>query len=167
VSTWIGLLRDTKLIRALDRGSTGTKASVRLRARPKLYAADHGLVAAFAELPDDPHVRSRVFEAVVYRHLREVALERTGSLRYLKWDNDLELDFLLDLGAESFAVEVTTSKEPKAEKRQRLHRAASRVRARRAVLVHDGSAEGELSGVVLVPIERFLRDPWSALTGGR
>jgi predicted AAA+ superfamily ATPase len=167
VGKWIDLLRDTLLIAALPRGTTSTKASARLRGRPKLYAADHGLVNAFAESPTrDVDVRGRVFEAVVYRHLREVAREHLGSLSYLRWNDQLEVDFLLELGRERFAVEVTQSIQPKADKRKALERAADRAGATRAILIHGGLAEGEVEGVVFLPVGSFLGDPETALTGG-
>lgn len=167
VAKWIDLLQDTFLIAALRRGSTSTKAAGRLRGRPKLYAADHGLVTAFAEAPlRDSEVRSKLFEAVVYRHLREVARAGSGDLHYLRWGDDLEVDFVLEMGRERFGVEVTHSLQPKAAKVRRLERAAERAGAHRAVLIHGGLAEGEVEGVVLMPVNRFLGDPFSALRGG-
>ena len=167
VGRWTDLLEDTFLIAALPRGTTSTKASAQLRGRPKLYAADHGLVNAFAEAPTrDPEVRSRVFEAVVTRHLREVARARGGRVADLRWGNELELDFLLEVGEERVAVEVTQSIQPKAEKRKALERAADRAGAKRAILIHGGLAEGEVEGVVFVPIGSFLGRPEAALTGG-
>lgn len=167
VAKWVDLLEDTLLIAPLRRGSTSAKASARLRGRPKLYAADHGLVNAFAEAPPTAgEVRGRVFEAVVFRHLREVARERSGDLHYLKWGNDLEVDFVLESGGERVAVEVTQSVQPKSGKRRALARAADRAGARHALLVHGGMAEGEEEGVTLLPLNRFLWDPESALGGG-
>jgi predicted AAA+ superfamily ATPase len=167
VARWIELLEDTFLIAVLRRGSTSAKAAARLRGRPKLYAADHGVVTAFAEAPPgDSEVRGRVFEAVVFRHLREVARRRSGELFYLRWGNDLEVDFVLDVDRERIAIEVTQSVQPKVEKRKALARAADRAGARSAVLVHGGLAEGKVDGVAVVPAGRFLADPWSALGGG-
>lgn len=167
VGKWIDLLQSTLLIAALPRGTTSVKASARLRGRPKLYAADHGLVSAFAEAPTrDLDVRGRVFEAVVYRHLRELAREQLGSLSYLRWNDGLEVDFLLEIGRERFAVEATQSIQPKADKRKALERAAERAGAGRAVLIHGGLAETEVEGIQLVPIESFLAEPRAALGGG-
>ena len=106
---WTDLLQDTFLLRALPRGATSAKASARLRGRPKLYAADHGLVNAFAAAPvRDSEVRSRVFEAVVYRHLREIErTQRSVHVSYLRWGDQLELDFLVETDTDRIAVEVT------------------------------------------------------------
>lgn len=167
VSRWTDLLEDTFLISVLPRGTTSRKASSRLRGRPKLYAADHGLVTAFAETsPRDSEVRSRVFEAVVYRHLREMTRARGGELRYLRWGDGLEVDFVLEVEGERLAIEVTQSLQPRADKRGTLVRAADRAGANRASLIHGGFAEGDIEGVAFVPLAQFLSDPASELFGG-
>jgi hypothetical protein len=76
------------------------------------------------------------------------------------------LDFLLEVGDDAFAIEVTKSKQPKAEKRKSLEQSADRAAATRALLVHGGLAEGEVGRTAFVPIGAFLGDPWTALTGG-
>lgn len=167
VARWIDLLQDTFLLVALPRGATSVKAAARLRGRSKLYAGDHGLITAFAEAPvREAEVRGKVFEAVVYRHLRELARARDGQLHYLRWGDGLEVDFVLEVGSERFAVEVTQSVQPRAAKRSALERAADRAGAVRAVLIHGGMAHGEVEGVAFVPVSRFLGDPWTGVTGG-
>lgn len=167
VAKWTGLLEDTLLIRELPRGSMSAKASGQLSGRPKLYAADHGLVAAFADSPPgDSGVRGKVFETVVYRHLREAADTRR-AVQYLKWGRDLELDFLVEVEGASVAIEVTHTIQPKPEKRQRLALAAERAGAARALLIHGGLADGESDGVTLVPLGRFLSSPKRVAGGGR
>jgi len=167
VAKWIELLQETFLIVPLLRGTTSGKASARLRGRSKLYAGDHGLVAAFAEThPLESEVRGKVFEAVVHRHLREVvrsAPAGAAELHYLRWRDGLEVDFLLSAGSERFAIEVTHSVQPKADKRKTVERAADRAGADRAVLIHGGLAEGTVDGVDFVPLPRFLSDPWAAV----
>lgn len=167
VARWIDLLQDTFFLFALPRGATSAKAAARLRGRSKLYAGDHGLVTAFAETPvREAEVRGRVFEAVVYRHLRELARDRGGLLHYLRWGDGLEVDFVLEVGSERLAVEVTQSVQPRAGKRSALARAAERAGADRAALIHGGLGQGEVEGVAFVPVSRFLADPESVLTGG-
>jgi len=168
VSRWLDLLQDTFLIASLPRGATSDKAAARLRGHPKLYASDHGLVAAFAEArPDEGEVRSRIFEAVVYRHLREVARSEAAPLHYLRWANELEVDFVLETQREVVAVEVTHAVQPKPAKRRTLARAMERAGANRGVLIHGGLAAGPVDEVELVPLPRFLADPWAALLGER
>jgi len=167
VSRWIELLEDTYLIAVLPRGTTSSKAAARLRGRPKLYAADHGLVTAFAETPlGDGEIRGRVFEAVVFRHLREIARVRRGDLSYLRWGNELEVDFVLEVDGQRVAVEVTRSLQPRAAKRKAVERAADRADAERALLIHGGLADGDVEGVAFVPLARFLADPEPLLCGG-
>lgn len=164
VARWIELLQDTFLVSTLPRGGTSAKAAARLRGRPRVFACDHGVVGAFAEAPiGDAEVRSRIFEAVVYRHLREIARTEKGRVYYLRWGDGLEVDFVLELGREQVAIEVTHSVQPKPSKRKRLEQAAERVGASRAVLVHGGLAEGDVDGVVFAPLSRFLVDPSAAI----
>jgi len=168
VAKWVGLLEDTFLVVTLDRGSSSNKAAERLRGRSKLYAGDHGLVTAFAEVPaHESEVRGKVFETVVYRHLREIARAQSGRVQYLRWKDGLEVDFILEAGSERFAVEVTHSVQPKPGKRKTLERAAERAGIGRAVLIHGGLAEGEVEGITFLPLFRFLADPWPALAGDR
>lgn len=166
VARWVELLHDTFLISTLTRGTTSAKAAARLRGRPKIFACDHGVVGAFAEAPIwDAEVRSRIFETVVYRHLREIARRERGRVVYLRWGDGLEVDFVLEVGAERVAIEVTHSVQPKPSKCHAVARAAERSGASRAVLVHGGLTERDLEGVALVPLSRFLAAPWTSLAG--
>ena len=163
VETWVGLLQDTFLVSRLEQRRQ--KASKRLRSKPKLYAADHGLVMAFAASPDpvnDPEVRGRVFEAVVYRHLRELNLNSPPT--YLRIDDNLEIDFVLDLPVGPMLVEVTASPRVRDEKLARLEKVGDHVGAVRWVLIHGGITErrGTLEpadDTVTLPLARFLLEP--------
>lgn len=171
VAKWIDLLQDTFLIVPLPRGASSDKAASRLRGRPKLYAGDHGLITAFAEShPLESAARGKAFEAVVHRHLREIVQDDrvgAGRLHYLRWGDGLEVDFVLETESERFAIEVTHSDRPKADKRRTLERAAERAGADRAILIHGGFAEERTGDVAFLPLPRFLADPWPALTGRR
>ena len=165
VETWVELLEETFLVSRLERRRE--KASKRLRTRPKLYAADHGLVTAFAASADpvnDPDVRSKVFEAVVFRHLRDLVRDVSGGLTFLRIDDALEADFVVDADSGPVAVEVTHSRRVKADKVARLKKAGDRIGAVRRVLIHGGTLEettrgDEAGGVVQLPISRFLAEP--------
>jgi len=165
VETWVGLLEETFLVQRLERRQL--KASKRLRARSKLYAADHGLVTAFAASPDpvnDPDVRSKVFEAIVYRHLQELARGLSAPLTYLRTDEDLEVDFVVDIAAGPIAIEVTHSRRVKAEKIARLKQAGEVIGAARLVMIHGGALEQtpgseDAGSVIQLPISRFLAEP--------
>lgn len=161
VGSWLQLLEDTLLIARLP--SYHRRASARLKTRPRIYAADHGLVTAFATAPfEDPEVRARVFEAVVLRHLRDVEREGGGSLGYFR-KGDLEVDFVLRIGDELVAVEVTSSRRVRNEKLERLIAASEALSASRRILVHGGSASGSARNVVLLPLPDLLSDPREAV----
>lgn len=165
VSAWVDLLEGTFLLARLDREAG--KASARLRSHPKIYAADHGLVNAFAASPApgrDDAVRSRVFEAVVFRHLREVTRHRpTAGLTYLRGARGEEVDFLVRVGDEVVAVEVTIARQVRDDKLAKLRAATARLPEVRRVLVHGGVADEEQGGVRVVPLPAFLLDPEAAL----
>jgi len=71
---------------------------------------DHGLINAFAMAgASDQRVRSRAFEAVVFRHLRDLARQHDGEISYFRQKDDLEIDFVLELPGRRVAVEATSS----------------------------------------------------------
>lgn len=157
VDQWRGLLEETMLVAALPR--LAAKPAAGLRSRPKLYAADHGLVRAFAAAAGDPGIRGRLFEAVVFRHLRELTQREPGrSLSYYRDRKGLEADFVLEGGGDRIVVEVTASRRLKGEKLERLRAAADRAGADRTLLVYDGTVAEESDGITLVPLVRFLLD---------
>jgi predicted AAA+ superfamily ATPase len=156
VRKWEGLIRDTLLVLPLERHTRQPTAS--LRAKAKLYAADPGLVTAFASSPS-PEVRGRAFEAAVFRHLREIPRE----LHYFRQDESLEIDFLF-AGAEGLVgVEVTSATRLRPEKVEKLRRAGRAAGADRLVLIHGGFVEETAEGVKAVALSRFLRDPEEAI----
>jgi len=171
VRAWIELLEDTSLLVSLPRRS-GKKAASRLRSHPRLYAADHGLVNAFAAVAAPAHdqeLRSKVFEAVVYRHLREVA-RHTGmgssGVRYLRVGNRDEIDFVVKAGDAETAVEVTASPRLRDDKLARFNDVVGRfVPAARRVLVYGGLVDEERDGVEVMPLAHFLLDPEAAVGG--
>jgi predicted AAA+ superfamily ATPase len=162
VREWVRLLSETLLVATLDLRVR--RASAGVRARPKVYAADHGLVAAFAAQPHQPDVRGRVFEAVVFRHLRELARNRGLELSYFRQSDDLEIDFVLQNGdGIACAVEVTRAVRLREEKVARLRKAGAALGTDRLVLIHGGFVEEEAEGVLPLPLARFLADPAKAL----
>jgi predicted AAA+ superfamily ATPase len=165
VSQWQTLLGDTLLVTALRRYAAHAAAS--LRSRPKLYAADHGLVQAFAVAAhSDTERQARVLETAVFRHLREVErgyAHLSGSLSYYRDRRGLEADFVLELPENRVVVEVTASRRVKAEKLERLRAVGDRVDAQSLVLVYGGLVSEEVEGVQVTPATRFLLDPKKAV----
>lgn len=159
VGRWVHLLEDTLLLVRLPRFAEHPAAL--LRARPKVFAADHGLVNALALVdPTEAEVRGRVFETVVFRHLRD--LERQDPRVRLSFYHDgrkVEGDFILQLPDSTLAIEVTSSTRPKQERLDKVRTIARRTGAERRILVYNGVVEREEGDVELVPIARFLWEP--------
>lgn len=159
VQRWIGLLEDAGLVSVLPRFAK--RASRRLKGAdsPKLYAADHGLVSALsAHDASVPSVKGRIYEAVVFRHLRELARNRLARISYYRF-KDVEIDFVLEVGDRTVAVEVTGSAEVDSKKIAKLGSAARQLGADRAYLVHGGISEGPRDEIVSLPLARFLLHP--------
>lgn len=165
ISHWRTLLEDTLLVVALPRFSEHAAAA--LRSRPKLYAADHGLVTAFSLLArSDAELRGRVLETAVFRHLRQVGRDEVDprvSLSYYRDRQGLEADFVLELPDRRVVVEVTGSRRVRADKLEKLRRVGERVAADRLILVYDGLAGDEVEGVRVESASRFLLDPRGAV----
>ena len=150
VREWVRPPPETMLVAPLDLQVR--RASAGARARSKVFAADHGLVSAFAAHPRQPGVRGRVFEAAVFRHLRELARSRRQELSYFRQSDELEIDFVLaDEDGILCAVEVTSAMRLRGEKVERLRRAGAALGTDRLVLVHGGFVEEEAEGVRPVP----------------
>lgn len=170
---YLRILEEASLITSLlprlgDPKSKRLGGSRRLRARPKVWAEDHGMIPAFAPLPNPmarDDVRGKVLEAAVLRHLRTFAAERGDvELSYFRANESEEIDFVLDLEARSVGVEVTVSRNPQ-KKLERLRKARNLAQLDEVVLVHGGIEEGFDAGLRFVPYPRFLLDPARYLDG--
>jgi predicted AAA+ superfamily ATPase len=174
LSKWLTHLIDTRLLVELRptttrQGNGPGKAIRTLRGNQKVYVADHGLVSAFAPVPSpvlDPHFRAQMFEAVVFRHLREVRrtvssspelYARHGELQLSYWRDDRgEIDFVVDSHGGRTALEVTSSTKHASEKLAKFTAASKRSGATRRVLVSNAVATSEVGDVEIVPLEEFL-----------
>lgn len=163
VRDWARLLMDTLLVASLEKHQRHAAAG--LRAKPKLFASDPGLVTAFAASPvQDPAVRARAFEAAVFRHLRDAVRQLEGQLTYFRHRDDLEVDFVLETsGAAAVGIEVTSSSRLRPEKLERLRRAGKELGTDRLMLVHGGVVEESGGDVRTVSLPRFLLDPVTSL----
>lgn len=163
VGRWVHLLEDTLLLVRLPRFAEHPAAL--LRARPKIFAADHGLVNALALLdPGEAEVRGNVFETVVFRHLRELQREDARvRLSYYHDGRKVEGDFIVQSPGSTIAIEVTSSARPKAERLAKLRRIAQRTGADRRILIYSGAVERRHEDVELLPVARFLWQPGEVL----
>ena len=160
VAHWVTLLEDTNLISRLQR-HTGS-AAVRLRSQPRIYASDHGLIAAFTpggSLERGHNTRGRAIEAVVNRHLREVARNSQAELSFFRQNDDLEADFVLDFGGKCTVIEVTASSDPGARKLSRLVRVGESLKTTRLVMIHGGMVDAPKAPVTSISLPRFLSEP--------
>jgi len=160
---WLALLESTHLLVRLNRDRTAlTKARSDLRSRPKIFAADHGLIAAFSPYPEPlqvTEVLARVYEAIVFRHLRDLARKGSGELSFFRLNDDIEVDFVLRYPRSAVGVEVTSSSNLKPSKIARAAEGMQRAGIERKLLIHGGVTMTHSSGVALVPLHEFLLDP--------
>ena len=162
VREWVHKLESTLLVVPLPRNTR--YAAARLRSRPKMYASDHGLVVSFSSSPlREEIVRSRVFEAVIFRHLRDAAKKMGGELSYFRRNDRLEIDFVFEGKAGNAAIEVTCSPNPAKEKKKSLQLGGRAVKAARLLTIHGGMLDRSEDGIQFIPLQRFLLDPISIL----
>jgi uncharacterized protein len=160
VSHWVNLLEDTSLITRLPRYAGS--AAARLRSQPRIYASDHGLIAAFTpggSLERDENVRGRTVEAVVYRHLRELARSVRAEIAFFRRNDDLEAHFVLDLDVGRIVIEVTGTSDPAGRKFNRLIRVGEILKTKNMVLIHGGMADALNPPVLSFSLPRFLVEP--------
>jgi len=162
VRQWAALLEDAHLTSRLPRHTKS--ASSRLRSQPKIYASDHGLIGAFtprgsAEREQD--IRARAVEALVFRHLRELAESAQGELSFFRQDEDLEADFVLELDDGCVIIEATGSPSPPTRKFERLRRVGKILKSSHLVMIHGGVVESSNPPIISISLARFLLDPSS------
>jgi len=165
VKGWLERLIDAQLVCRLEAHSRG---AAQLRAKPKIYAVDHGMVGAFAVSPDrrrDHGVSGRIVETVVVRHLRAIAEESIDQLSFFRSVKDEkrdthEADLILPTGnGPPIVVEVTSSASVKPEKIKRTKQIGKKLATNELILVHGGIHFEERDGVRCIPLEQFLLDP--------
>jgi hypothetical protein len=168
VRSWQRHLEGIHLLERLERHPM--PAAARLRQRPKLYAADHALIGAFAVGLDplsDPDVRARACEAVVFRHLREVLRDR-ADVGYFASETGQEGqgDFIVRLAPEQVSlIEVTSATRVRPEKIARVRRHGERLKAARRSVIHGGALGWRDEGIELVPLWSFLLEPERVVFG--
>jgi predicted AAA+ superfamily ATPase len=169
VSEWLGLLEDTLLVTRLEPMARRQTAKLRGRSLPRMYAADHGLIVAFSAEADpmaDSEVRGKVYEAAVFRHLRELSRRHDGQLGYFRsGDQKNEVDFVLRTSKEVIAVEVTSSASP-GKKPARMKKLQEHLKLSYKVLIYGGLKEMRSGGIHQIPIHKFLLNPYSILSPG-
>lgn len=162
VEAWIGALEGTQLLMRLPRFSPSPAAG--RKSKPKLYAADHGLIVAFSPLPhplEDPQVRARIYETAVFHHLREATRDGLHQIFFYRPGDRRkeEIDFVLDGPEGRSLVEVTTSAQIRESKLTALSEAANALKASRLTLVYGGFTRQMVAGIESIPLSEFLLQP--------
>jgi len=166
VTGWVRMLEDACLIHRIEpfhpsSRRAGPKASRRLAMKPKLYVHEHGLIPALAlssEPMNEPRVRAAIAETVVLRHILDL-VPRREAVHYFRRKDNLEIDFLFEVGERRYAVEVTASEHATSKELGRLRAAGSEAEADEVVLIHSARDEARANGVRLLPLRQFLRRP--------
>jgi hypothetical protein len=158
VAAWTGWLLETRLIERLEKLTRHPAET--LRSRPKIFAADPALINAFASLPSET-VRPQLFEAAVFRHLREVAREVDGTVTYFRHKNDLEIDFVLQHGNNLVGIEVKSGAQIRPAHLERLRKAGEALEASRLLFIYGGVTAAGSGDVPAIPLLKFLMDPAS------
>lgn len=161
VSDWLRLLEETCLVETLPRFAQRASARLRSSGKPRVHAADPGLVAAFATglRFANPETRGRILEAAVFRHLREQARAHRGSLSFFRYKDRHEIDFVFESPAGRVGIEVTGRRDVRSAKLAKLREANEVLKADRLFLVYGGVMEQEIAGVQVVPVAHFLAWP--------
>ena len=163
VREWLERLTETLLLVRLERYHK--RAAARLRSQPKIYAADPGLVSAFA--PDPRTQRARQFESAVFRHLRPVTRELQAEVWYHRGEDGLEIDFLVRIEDQLVGIEVKSSTRIRSEEVRLVRQTGSALGASRMLLVHGGTVSDHGLDVPLIALPEFLLDPAAAVRGDR
>jgi predicted AAA+ superfamily ATPase len=168
--SYLGRLIDADLLVAVQQLVVGGKGGppprkTQIRAKDKVYAADHGMITAFATRRAADATRARTFEAVVYRHLRELARNRPDiGIEYFRSDDGFEVDFVVQLGRARIGVEVKSGATP-GRSRQRVERAAfDLAQCDRLVHIVATPSSSRFNGhTAVLHIAEFLLNPASVL----
>lgn len=170
IAKWLDHLLRCHLVVRLDLFATRAAKRLRESGRPKIYARDHGLVAAFAVVPDplsDPDTKARIYECVVFRHLRGIADEREARVRFYRDERgNQEVDFVVEHGIRRIALEVKSGRRAtQRENLEKLRSVGARLEATRTVLVTDGFEAATRDGIDILPLAAFLKDPRTCTFG--
>jgi len=165
IRDWLSFLRSTRMLHELKPFWTSSKAYKPRLQHSKVYATDHGLISAFESVQrlSDEEVRGRVFEAVVFRHLRDLARSGRSGLGFIR--SPEEVDFVLRRPDDPIGIEVTASRNP-ARKTKRLRDVKEEARLASVFVVHGGHQSSESNSIFHLPIHRFLLRPSIVLEGG-
>jgi predicted AAA+ superfamily ATPase len=135
----------------------------RLVKSPKLYLRDSGLlhallgVATEKDLWTQPWVGASWEGYVIESILAELAAAGRGhQAHYLRTSDGYEIDLVLDLDGERWAIEVKLTSSPSPDEVSRLEQTAKLVEATRAVLVCRKHVGGDAKRVLITDVGHLL-----------
>jgi predicted AAA+ superfamily ATPase len=166
VNSYLDFLAGAFLIRRLP--PFHANLGKRLVRSPKVYWRDSGLLHALWNVADDrsllvqPWVGASWEGFVIEQVLGELASQgRRFEPYFFRTSDGHELDLVLDLGAERWAIEVKLTASPAPADMERLDRTATMIKARRRFLVSQtprSSGDAERASCNLVGLIDRLRE---------
>lgn len=170
VKSYLDYLEGAFLVRRLQPYSANL--AKRLVRSPKLYWRDSGLlhallrVRSYDALLVQPWVGASWEGFVIEQVLATLALTRRRADAYfLRTSDGHEIDLLLDMGRERWAIEVKLTSEPDPQDLERLDRVADLVRARKRILVsqvHRSAFSDRRVSCDLASLLAYLRESESS-----
>jgi len=140
INGYLDYLAGAFLIRRLEPYTANL--AKRVAKRPKVYWRDSGLLHALLNVPDGSALLSQPWVGaswegfVVEQVLGQLAaLGRRFNAYYFRTSDQIELDLVLELGGEIWAIEVKLTASPGPGDMQRLDKAADLIGAARRILV--------------------------------
>ena len=140
MSSYLDYLEGAFLVRRLRPFSANLKK--RLVRSPKLYWRDSGLlhallrVRSYDDLLVQPWVGASWEGFVIEQVLATLAVTgRRADPYFLRTADGHEIDLVLDMGRERWAIEVKLTSDPTPEDLERLDRVADLIRARKRILL--------------------------------
>lgn len=166
VNTYLGFLVGAFLIRRLQPYQANIKK--RLVKSPKVYWRDSGLLHAILNVPDKTNLLTQPWVGaswegfVIEQTLGELSSRaRNFDAYYLRTSDQHELDLVLDLGKELWAIEIKLSSSPSLDDMRRLDKTADMIRASRRFLIsqtNTSSGDEYRTSCNLVSFLRHLRE---------
>lgn len=160
VTRWVEVLEDTLLVRRL--GSFAKSASRRLVQHPKLFFFDvgvlNGLLGNFEVSPDR---RGLLFEHLICQQIFDsaAALDRPIEVSTFRTEHGAEVDFVVTLNKETWAIELKASTSATSGDLRGLRRFGDYLgKKHQARLWYLGQQRRKVAGVDVLPWQDGLRE---------
>jgi predicted AAA+ superfamily ATPase len=161
VNSYLDYMLGAFLVRLLPSYQVNIKK--RLVKSPKIYWRDSGLLHAMLNVPNEKSLLAQPWVGASWEgHVIESALAtllasgRTFEAYYFRTSDQHELDLVLDLEGELWAVEVKLTSSPGSDDMRKLDHVADMIRAKRRVLVSRVAEPSGKGARISCNLERFL-----------